>query len=90
MIGMNDFEFLLDSVKTITKQNCTLCSIHSDLIKNGINLKNQLEAIEIQWIQQALEITKGNKNQAAKILGINRTTLIEKLKRVEDKKSRAN
>ena len=30
---------------------------------------------------QALERTGGNKNQAAQLLGLNRTTLIEKIKK---------
>ncbi|MBK7972612.1 MAG: hypothetical protein IPK07_04805 [Deltaproteobacteria bacterium] len=33
-------------------------------------------------IAEALRCTGGNKNRAAQILGINRTTLVEKLKRV--------
>jgi DNA-binding NtrC family response regulator len=32
-------------------------------------------------IRQALLQTGGNKNQAAKILGLNRTTLVEKLRK---------
>ena len=32
-------------------------------------------------ILQALQRTEGNKNQAASLLNLNRTTLVEKLKR---------
>jgi DNA-binding NtrC family response regulator len=32
-------------------------------------------------IKQALMSTNGNKNRAAKILGLNRTTLVEKLRK---------
>jgi transcriptional regulator with PAS, ATPase and Fis domain len=52
-----------------------------DLNKNTINLKNEVERFELQLIKQALEISNGVKDKAAKLLGINRTTLIEKIKR---------
>jgi transcriptional regulator with PAS, ATPase and Fis domain len=52
-----------------------------DLNKNTINLKNEVERFEFQLIKQALEISNGVKDKAAKLLGINRTTLIEKIKR---------
>ncbi|MHB1664637.1 MAG: sigma-54 interaction domain-containing protein [bacterium] len=52
-----------------------------DLSINPINLKNEVEQFELKLIKQALEISNGVKDKAAKILGINRTTLIEKLKR---------
>lgn len=51
------------------------------LPEDGINLKQVLIDIEDSLIVQALERTQGNKNQASKLLGLNRTTLIEKLKK---------
>ncbi len=48
---------------------------------DGIDLQLTLRKIEALYIQQALEQTAGNKNQAANLLGLNRTTLVEKLKR---------
>lgn len=42
-----------------------------------------LEVIERQHIEGVMRITKGNKNQAAQILGIDRTTLYNKLKRYQ-------
>jgi len=47
----------------------------------GIDLKQALSDIEDSLIAQALERTQGNKNQASKLLRMNRTTLIEKLKK---------
>lgn len=47
----------------------------------GLNLKSFLCEIEDSLINQALEVTGGNKNQASKLLQMNRTTLIEKLKK---------
>jgi len=40
-----------------------------------------LEAVEERMIGEALERTGGNKNRAAELLGLNRTTLVEKLRR---------
>lgn len=52
------------------------------LPEEGIELKKFLENIERSFIQQALEKTNGVKNKAAKLLGLNRTTLIEKMKKL--------
>jgi DNA-binding NtrC family response regulator len=51
------------------------------LPEEGINLKDTLRQIEESLIDQALAKTKGNKNQASKLLFLNRTTLIEKMKK---------
>ena len=50
------------------------------LPRDGLNLKEHLLQIEKSFIEQALKSTGGNKNRASKLLGLNRTTLIEKLK----------
>lgn len=47
----------------------------------GIDLRRAVESFENQLIQQALDRTGWNKKQAANLLGINRTTLVEMLKR---------
>ena len=47
----------------------------------GIDLRTAVESFENNLIRQALERTKWNKNQAARLLGLNRTTLVEMLKR---------
>ena len=48
---------------------------------SGLDLRNAVESFENQLIVQALERTKWNKKQAASLLGLNRTTLVEMLKR---------
>jgi DNA-binding NtrC family response regulator len=48
---------------------------------DGIDLREALQRFEDTMIRQALLTTGGNKNQAAKILGLNRTTLVEKLRK---------
>ena len=47
----------------------------------GLELKRVLAKIEADYIDQALERTSGNRNQAARLLGLNRTTLVEKLRK---------
>ncbi|NOY92764.1 MAG: sigma-54-dependent Fis family transcriptional regulator [Deltaproteobacteria bacterium] len=52
-----------------------------ELPEEGIDLKDAVEKYENALILQALERTGWNKNQAAQILRMNRTTLVEKLKK---------
>ena len=48
---------------------------------DGIDLKETLDEIESRLILQALAMAGGVKNKAARLLGLNRTTLIEKMKK---------
>ncbi|MBN2574418.1 MAG: sigma-54-dependent Fis family transcriptional regulator [Deltaproteobacteria bacterium] len=52
-----------------------------DLPTDGTDLRAILESVEDRMISEALERTGGNKNRAAELLGLNRTTLVEKLRR---------
>lgn len=52
-----------------------------DIPDAGIDLKGVLENIENQLIEKALKKSGGVKNRAAQLLGLNRTTLVEKLKK---------
>jgi DNA-binding NtrC family response regulator len=52
-----------------------------DLPDDGIDLNAAIDRFESDLLMQALRRTQGNKNRAAGLLKINRTTLIEKLKR---------
>ena len=52
-----------------------------ELPESGADLKTILEAVEEKMIGEALVRTGGNKNRAAELLGLNRTTLVEKLRR---------
>lgn len=52
-----------------------------ELPEVGVDLRHILSDIEDSLIAQALNRTDGNKNQASKLLNINRTTLIEKMKK---------
>lgn len=48
---------------------------------DGLCLETYIEQLENTLIMQALERTGNNKNQAAKLLGLNRTTLVERIKK---------
>ncbi|MFQ6111918.1 MAG: helix-turn-helix domain-containing protein, partial [Nitrospinota bacterium] len=52
-----------------------------ELDEDGIDLKAAVEAYEDHLILQALERTGWVKNKAARLLRLNRTTLVEKLKK---------
>jgi two-component system response regulator PilR (NtrC family) len=52
-----------------------------DLPEEGVDLDAYVAAIERDLIERSLERTGGNKGQAAKLLNLKRTTLVEKLKR---------
>jgi DNA-binding NtrC family response regulator len=51
------------------------------LSADGVDLNSMLDDIENNMIVQALEISRGVKSKAANLLGLNRTTLIEKMKK---------
>ncbi|MFQ5328795.1 MAG: helix-turn-helix domain-containing protein, partial [Thermodesulfobacteriota bacterium] len=52
-----------------------------DIPEEGIKLAEFLYDLENMFIEKALGRTGGVKSKAAELLGINRTTLIEKLKK---------
>jgi len=52
------------------------------LPEDGMDLDAFVAKIERELIQRSLERTGGNKGQAAKLLNLKRTTLVEKLKRM--------
>lgn len=51
------------------------------LPKQGVDLKAIVEAFENHLVDQALARTSGNKNRASDLLHMNRTTLVEKLRK---------
>ena len=51
------------------------------LPESGIDLRDAVERFESALVRQALDRTGWNKNRAAQLLGINRTTLVEMVKR---------
>jgi DNA-binding NtrC family response regulator len=53
------------------------------LPEDGVDLDAFVANIERELIQRSLERTGGNKGQAARLLNLKRTTLVEKLKRMQ-------
>ena len=51
------------------------------LPEEGLDLTALVEKIENSYILEALDRTNNNKNKAAKLLGLNRTTLVERIKK---------
>jgi len=58
--------------------------------ESGLDIRNATAEFETALIRQALNISGGNKNRAAALLGLKRTTLVEmiKRKRIDDKEIR--
>jgi DNA-binding NtrC family response regulator len=50
---------------------------------DGVDFESYISGVELALIKRSLERTAGNKRQAARLLNLKRTTLIEKLKRLE-------
>ncbi len=53
------------------------------LPEGGIDCADYVASIERELIRQSLERTGGNKGRAAQLLNMKRTTLVEKLKRMQ-------
>jgi sigma-54 specific flagellar transcriptional regulator A len=51
------------------------------LPRTGLNLKEHLSSLEVNYIKQALNDSGGVVAHAAKRLGMRRTTLVEKLRK---------
>jgi two-component system response regulator AtoC len=58
-------------------------ALSAKMPSGGVNLVETISRIEQSLISQALESAGGVKAQAAALLGINRTTLVEKIKRLK-------
>ena len=57
-------------------------AVVSDSPADGIDLPATLARIEVVLIERAMRAANGNKTHAAGLLGLSRTTLFDKLKRV--------
>lgn len=58
-------------------------SFHVGIPDEGINLKKLVECFEKELLIETLEKTGWVKNKAATLLSLNRTTLVEKLKKLK-------
>lgn len=65
----------------VSKSDVSKSEFFFDLPEDGLDLREMLATMEDRLIKQALERTEWNKNRAATLLRMNRTTLVEKLKK---------
>ncbi|MDA9951669.1 sigma-54 dependent transcriptional regulator [Oligoflexaceae bacterium] len=54
---------------------------HTSAFGSDFNLNRYIEDLENSLIKEALQKTQNNKQRAAKLLGLNRTTLVERIKK---------
>lgn len=71
----------LSPVSRTTAVLSARCSI-TEFGDSGVNLNEMMSTMERNLIQQALERAGGVRTKAAQLLGLNRTTLIEKIKKM--------
>ncbi|MGE3261720.1 MAG: sigma-54-dependent transcriptional regulator [Bacteriovoracia bacterium] len=55
--------------------------LNFELPQDGVDLKALVNSFEDHLLRQALQRTNGNKNKASELLRMNRTTLVEKIKK---------
>jgi two-component system response regulator AtoC len=73
-----------DLPKRIQAQNTSAAEVAAASVAlsgGGIDLPGTLASIEASLVEQAIRQADGNKTRAAELLGLSRTTLIDKLKR---------
>jgi DNA-binding NtrC family response regulator len=54
-----------------------------DLPPDGLDLNQVVADMEKKFMLQSLSVTRGNKKRAAELLGLKRTTFLEKMKRLD-------
>jgi two-component system, NtrC family, response regulator AtoC len=73
---------VLDLPAEVQQARETVLTTTIALPEDGIDLPALVAGIERELIERSLERTGGNKGRAAQLLGLKRTTLVEKLKRL--------
>jgi DNA-binding NtrC family response regulator len=73
---------LADLPASLAERSSSTAPAH-ELPAEGLSLNRAVEELEKSLISQALSRTAWNKNQAAQLLDLNRTTLLEKIKKRE-------
>ena len=71
----------LPSLPVIEGENDMAQAFMPTLSSEGVNLKNMVANIEINMIKQALAQSNGVVAKASEVLGLRRTTLVEKMKK---------
>ena len=82
--GEIKLEHLPEEIKRQSSRSNSLSAlIPSAIPEEGIDFSNVVSQVERELLLQTLTKTGGNKMQAAKLLNMKRTTLVEKIKRFE-------
>jgi DNA-binding NtrC family response regulator len=76
--GAIDVDSLPPNIRSFISEKKIPRPVMSD---DGLDLTNAVEEFENRLIDEALRRTKGNKQAAARLLGLKRTTLVAKLRR---------
>jgi DNA-binding NtrC family response regulator len=71
----------VDTLPAKVRRTTRKPTVFAPLPESGIDLRSAVDEYENDMIRQALDRTQGNKNRASQLLGLNRTTLVEMLKR---------
>jgi DNA-binding NtrC family response regulator len=77
----NDYITLEDLPEKIIEKGMEAHTLQTIVPEEGFSLNHAVNAYEKQLILNALERTGWVKNRAAKLLKMNRTTLVEKIKK---------
>ncbi len=77
----NHVEVLKDLAQALIREIDSLRSTQLPDVEHGVNFYEEVERFEINLIRSALERTGGHQTRAARILGLNITTLNHKIKR---------
>ena len=67
-----------DSVIVASQEGASVGAVHD--LGRGINFYDQVRRFEVDLIRRALEQTGGHQSRAARLLGMNATTLNSKIK----------
>lgn len=82
ILGPDDFPTIGDQAGSELDKAETLLEDYLQLPEKGIDLSRVVSELEKSLIRQSLERTQGNKGEAARLLFLKRTTLVEKLRRL--------
>ena len=83
LVGSRNIILPSDLPREIQKTNNNLFISEIYIPDEGVNFNTEVSFLERELILQSLKKSGGNKKQAAKLLNLTRTTLIEKLKRLD-------
>lgn len=81
-IRLEDFPTLLESMDLDVEDADEVLSNVLELPEDGVDLNQVVSEVEKNLITQSLQRTGGNKGKAARLLYLKRTTLVEKLRRM--------